>query len=497
MQNTSHDYQYDNIDSDQPMLKDAAIAVFDYNFVGGNILEELINKEESAEIFLSLKQKIFFSVTLATLIVFCIFNLSMVTYYFLLAINLLYFLILILRVYIILIGKKNIPISLNTLNLNEQELPRYTILVPLFKESEVISQLVHNLENLDYPKDKLQILLILEETDIQTQTALKQIKLKNYFTPLIVPYSYPQTKPKACNYALKHITGEYLVIFDAEDKPETLQLKKAVANFKNNSSNLVCCQGVLSYYNLKENWLTQMFSLEYAILFQRILPAFDHLNLPIPLGGTSNHFKTNNLRQLGGWDSYNVTEDADLGIKCARAGFKVKMIPTLTEEEATITLKAWLKQRSRWIKGFIQTYFVHMRNPSQLFRTLGLKGFITFNLMFGVCNFLYILVPLAFIVMYLVSLNIIPLNSSEIIFLKYLNIISLITGILSIMWSAFEIKQSNAQFKVISCWWSYPLYILLLPIASLLAVYQIFTKLHFWEKTKHGVTIIKNQELNF
>ncbi len=487
MRNASQGSQYKVIEPNQLELKDSAIATFDYDFANDNSLDGIINNDD-ARIFFSTEQKICLGFALCLSIFFGARSLSSSAYYFIVVVNLLYFLVLSFRIYVILIGKNRQPQQLELINISEHEWPSYTILVPLHDEPEVIRQLIYNLVKIDYPKEKLQILLILEESDLETQAALKKIKLEKYFIPIIVPYSYPQTKPKACNYALKYATGEYLVIYDAEDKPDVLQLKKAVTYFKRKSSDIVCYQAILSYFNLAENWLTQMFSLEYALLFERMLPAFGYLNLPIPLGGTSNHFRFKDLKQLGGWDAYNVTEDADLGIKCAKAKLKVEMLPSTTEEEATITIRAWLKQRSRWIKGFLQTYFVHMRNPMELYRSLGLKGFIAFNILIGICNFLYILIPLMIVVMSLITFDLIPLEPAKLKLVWYLSASCLIFGIISIQWSAYEIVVSSKKLNNIRVWWEFPLYTYLMPLASLIAVYQIFTKLHFWEKTKHGVT---------
>lgn len=489
--------QYKLLDTKNHILEDFAASLSNYSAISSPLQDIASNEDENAKIFLSTKQKIFIMSLFMLVLGSCIIDINAMIYSFLLFVNFLYILVLSLRNYIISYGQKCYTHLAVTDLLTDDELPFYTIMVPLYKEAEVAQQLILNLKNLDYPKNKLQILIILEEIDHETQKAVNALQLDDHFFKIIVPNTFPQTKPKACNYALQYAIGEYLVIYDAEDKPDPQQLKQAIAHFKTQDTNTVCYQAILTYYNSSENWLSKMFTIEYAILFQRILPAFQYLNLPIPLGGTSNHFKTQTLRRLGGWDSYNVTEDADIGIQCAKKALKIKILPSTTEEESPISFKNWFKQRSRWIKGFIQTYFVHMRNPLKLYRSLGLKGFLAFNILFGLCNFLYILVPLAFIILPLIKLHILVFETYKINLICTINLISLIYSILSIAWSAVEIRHTNTRISQIKCNWSYPLYILLLPIAALFSWYQIFTNLHFWEKTKHGVTTIKNQGLKF
>ncbi len=152
--------------------------------------------------------------------------------------------------------------------------------------------------------------------------ALRKHDLPPHFEVIVVPQGSPQTKPRALNYALQFCRGSLLTIYDAEDIPEPNQLREVARKFSGAGEKLACLQAQLSFYNPNENWLTRQFTAEYATLFGLILPALAAHNLPLPLGGTSNHFRTRNLRQIGGWDPYNVTEDADLGLRLARLGYR-------------------------------------------------------------------------------------------------------------------------------------------------------------------------------
>ncbi|MCB1510114.1 MAG: glycosyltransferase, partial [Hyphomicrobiaceae bacterium] len=242
----------------------------------------------------------------------------------------------------------------------DQTLPVYSVLVPLFREAEVLPGLVRALYRLDYPPEKLDILIILEAVDAETLAVAKSLGLPGHFRIVIVPDGAPRTKPKALNFALRFARGAFVTVFDAEDVPEPTQLLDAVDAFRRaRGRRLGCVQARLNIYNHRSSWLAAQFTLEYSALFDGMLPALQRLRLPIPLGGTSNHFPRSILDELGGWDPFNVTEDADLGIRLARAGYEIEMLASTTWEEAPATIRDWLPQRTRWLKGWMQTYLVH------------------------------------------------------------------------------------------------------------------------------------------
>ncbi|MBN8621044.1 MAG: glycosyltransferase, partial [Anaerolineae bacterium] len=278
--------------------------------------------------------------------------------------------------------------------LDDAELPIYSILVPVYKEPEVVPRLLKALSRIDYPREKLDVLLLMEEDDHETIAKAKEAAPPSFFRFILVPESLPRTKPKACNYGLRFCRGKYVTIYDAEDIPEPDQLKKAVAAFKSGDESLVCVQAALNYFNADENYLTRMFTLEYTYWFDSLLPGLDRLKLPIPLGGTSNHFRLDLLMKLGAWDPFNVTEDADLGIRAAMNGYTVGVIQSTTYEEANNAYRNWLRQRSRWIKGYMQTWLVHNRNPLRLLRGVGLRDWLSYNFFIGGTFAIFLINPL-------------------------------------------------------------------------------------------------------
>lgn len=255
--------------------------------------------------------------------------------------------------------------------LKDADLPVYTILVPMYKEPEVAQKIARYMTELDYPQDKLDVKLLLEEDDPETRQKIGEImdKLPSCFEVIVcksVPKGEPKTKPRACNWGLERAKGEYLVIYDAEDRPDGDQLKKAVVAFrrleKDGKKAVACLQAKLNYFNAKQNALTRFFTLEYTNWFDLFLPGLHALYIPIPLGGTSNHFKTSVIKELGGWDPFNVTEDCDLGMRLARRKYRTEVLDSTTWEEANSRVGNWVRQRSRWIKGYFQTHLVHTRD---------------------------------------------------------------------------------------------------------------------------------------
>ena len=268
--------------------------------------------------------------------------------------------------------------------LRDEDLPIYTILVPLYKETEVAEKIVRNLKAIDYPQEKLDVKLLLEEDDEDTIEACQNAALPPNFHLIVVPDSQPKTKPKACNHGLAEAKGEYLVIYDAEDRPEPDQLKKAICALRERvGPRTICLQAKLNYFNPRQNLLTRWFTIEYTTWFDLYLPGLHALGAPIPLGGTSNHFRTDVLQEIGGWDPFNVTEDCDLGIRLYRMGYKTEILDSTTWEEANSDVFNWIRQRSRWVKGYVQTHLVHMRRPLRTLWELGLWRFFGFLVSVG------------------------------------------------------------------------------------------------------------------
>jgi cellulose synthase/poly-beta-1,6-N-acetylglucosamine synthase-like glycosyltransferase len=255
-------------------------------------------------------------------------------------------------------------------------LPVYSVLVPLYREQAVVGQLIASLERLNWPRSKLDIKLVCERDDFDTIGEIRARALPSNYELVLVPTGGPRTKPKALNYALQFARGEIIAVFDAEDRPHPDQLLEAWQAFQRGGDQLACVQAPLIIGNFRQNLLTRMFAFEYATLFRGLLPWLASQGLVIPLGGTSNHFRRSCLDQVGGWDAYNVTEDADLGMRLARFGYGIDVITRGTVEDAPVDYSVWHKQRTRWIKGWMQTWLVHGRNPYATWRELGWWRFV-------------------------------------------------------------------------------------------------------------------------
>ncbi|MBI1276573.1 MAG: glycosyltransferase [Anaerolineaceae bacterium] len=380
--------------------------------------------------------------------------------------------------------------------LDDAELPIYSILVPVYKEPEVVPRLLKALSRIDYPREKLDVLLLMEEDDLETITKAKEAAPPSFFRFIIVPESLPRTKPKACNYGLNFCRGKYVTIYDAEDIPEPDQLKKAVAAFETGGDSLICVQAALNYFNAEENYLTRMFTLEYTYWFDTLLPGLDRLKLPIPLGGTSNHFRLDKLQELGAWDPFNVTEDADLGIRASCNGYTVGVIRSTTYEEANKAYKNWLRQRSRWIKGYMQTWLVHNRNPLILLRNVGLKDWLSYNLFIGGTVAIFLINPLMWL-FFATWLLFHPVWMGEIFsgWVWYVAFFSLIVGngtaiLLNIIG---VLKRKN--YKLLAYALTNPMYWCMHSISAYIGLWQLITKPFYWEKTDHGLTKVNTEAL--
>lgn len=357
----------------------------------------------------------------------------------------------------------------------------YTILVPLYKEIGKLKAIITNILALNYPKNKLDVKIIIEADDYLMIKEIALYNLPSFFHIIYVPVSFPRTKPKALNYALEYCRGEYLVVYDAEDIPDPDQLLKSLNAFKKLPPEYICLQAKLNFYNKDENLLTKMFNIEYSLWFEYILKGLSLFNLPVTLGGTSNHFKTDILRKIGGWDSYNVTEDAELGIRIYNNGYKVYIIDSYTWEESPISLGNWLNQRARWIKGFLQTFFVFQMQKN---KKITLKQIITIYIFIGLSTYSFLGVPFI-IVTIIINQNLI---------IKYLWLINSYFISIYLYGSTFYIlntswKTKKVKFIDIIALILWPFYFLLHTIASYKAIWEIIFRPFKWNKTKHGVSI--------
>ena len=373
--------------------------------------------------------------------------------------------------------------------LADADWPRYTILCPLYREAEVIPQFVEAMLALDYPKDKLQILLLTEEDDASTYQAIRAQRLPSHFTLVTVPAGKPRTKPRACNYGLLQSTGDYVVIYDAEDIPDPLQLKKAVLTFANQGPEIACVQAKLNFYNTGQNLLTRWFTAEYSLWFDLTLPGLQRLGVPLPLGGTSNHFRADMLRLMGAWDAFNVTEDCDLGLRMAYYGFKTAMLNSTTYEEANSRLKNWIRQRSRWIKGYMQTYLVYMRKPQVYLRRGRLGEFLSLQLFVGGKTLVLLVNPFMWMLIVLYVL-LHPIALYHTLFpapVLYMSAACLIFGNFFYTYTHLIGCMRRDHFNLVKWTLFIPIYWAMASAAAFMALQQLILKPHYWEKTQHGL----------
>jgi cellulose synthase/poly-beta-1,6-N-acetylglucosamine synthase-like glycosyltransferase len=371
--------------------------------------------------------------------------------------------------------------------LRDDELPIYTVLVPMYREPEMLPLLAQALRELDYPLGKLDIKLVLEADDEATIAVARTLGLEGVFEVIRVPPSLPKTKPKACNYALRFARGDFVVVYDAEDRPEPDQLRKVVATFARADERVACLQCRLNYYNADENWLTRMFALDYALWFDQVLPGLERLGIPIPLGGTSNHFRIKVLRELRAWDPFNVTEDADLGIRLSQKGYRVGIVDSTTFEEAIHRPGSWIRQRSRWIKGYMQTLLVHTRRPLHLIRRAGLIGFLGFVFFIGGTVLSGLLNPL-FWAIYLVWLALFWTGFDPVFpeFLLFLSLLNLLAGNGAFAYLNMLAPIRRGWFHLVPFSLTIVGYWVLMSVAAYKALWQLIRAPFYWEKTDHG-----------
>lgn len=210
--------------------------------------------------------------------------------------------------------------------------------------------------------------------------------------------------------------------------------------------------------------------------------------MPIPLGGTSNHFKLAELNKLGAWDPYNVTEDADLGIRIYRAGYRCGTITRPTQEEAPPIFSVWLPQRTRWMKGWMQTILVHSRSPALMLKQMGWKSFLMFHLLITSVVISSLVHPF-FLVLTIAQL--LGYGGDLHGFLDAVSRMSaifvLIGGYLAYGLLAFLVLGHNKLTHIRGYLFTLPLYWLLLSMAGWRAAGQLLQNPHKWEKTRHGL----------
>ncbi len=371
----------------------------------------------------------------------------------------------------------------------DSELPRYTILVPAYGEPEVVGDLLEAMSRLEYPADKLQVLLLLEADDELTIAAARDYEDSESVTIVLVPPAEPRTKPKACNYGLEFATGDIVTIYDAEDHPEPLQLRRTVAAFARSPRDVVCIQSKLAYHNSHQNLLTGWFTAEYNLWFGYLLPGMMRSRSPIPLGGTSNHLRRDVLEGIGAWDPFNVTEDADLGLRLHALGYRTAVLDSITMEEANSDPINWIRQRSRWYKGYLQTWLVHIRRPGQMWRSVGPRSFVRLTLILAgtpiiaVLNLVFwFITALWFLGQPTVVGDFFPW------FVYFPALIALIVGNGATLYMNLVSLREDDRSDLIIPALTVPAFFAMMSVAAAKGVYQLIRSPSYWEKTVHGLS---------
>ncbi len=374
--------------------------------------------------------------------------------------------------------------------LDERQLPVYSILVPLYREAGVVPRLVDGINGIDYPKTKLDVRLLCEEDDGETIDAIRALSLPPHFKLVVVPQSTPKTKPKACNYGLLQAEGEIVVIYDAEDRPDPDQLKKAVLAFQKADPRVTCVQAKLNYFNQGQNLLTRWFAAEYSLWFDLLLPGLDAEKAPIPLGGTSNHFITERLVSSAAGTRSTSPRTPTSASACTRPATRRRSSTRPRSRRPTRKLPNWIRQRSRWIKGYIQTWLVHMRHPLRLLRQLGFRGFLSFQLMVGGTFVVFLLNPIFWLlttVFFLTEIGVIQQLFPSFIF--YLAATELFIGNFVFLYVNLAGLMQRGYFDLIKYALLIPIYWGLMSIGAWRGLIQLFTNPFYWEKTEHGLDI--------
>ncbi len=365
-------------------------------------------------------------------------------------------------------------------------LPVISVLVPLYREERIAAHLVQRVSQLDYPHGLLDLCLVVEEDDMTTRTTLARTALPPWMRVISVPRGNVKTKPRAMNYALDFCRGSIIGIYDAEDAPAADQLRRVAARFAQVGPEVACLQGCLDFYNTRHNWLARCFTLEYASWFRVMLPGIARLGLVVPLGGTTLFFRRRVLENLGAWDAHNVTEDADLGVRLVRAGYRTEVLDITTGEEANCVAVPWVKQRSRWLKGYAMTYAVHMRAPRSLWRDLGAWRFFGVQALFLGTVLQFALAPLLW------SMWVLPFGLPHpVTTLTGPGSMAAIIGVF-VCSEAVSLGIAVRAAARTGRWWLVP-WAITLPVYFTLAtaaMYKAFAEmLHrpfYWDKTQHG-----------
>ena len=379
------------------------------------------------------------------------------------------------------------PSGSNVVRLSDhRDMPVISILVPLYREERVLPSLLANIAALDYPPELLDVKIVIEARDTVTAGALSRMVLPAHVDVVTVPDHKLKTKPRAMNYAINFCRGSIVGILDAEDRPEPDQLRKVVHSLHSAPPDVACVQGRLDFYNPCHNWLSRCFTIEYGVWFSLLLRGTRRLGLPIPLGGTTVYFRRKHLEDVSGWDAHNVTEDADLGIRLFRFGYRAEYIDTTTWEEANSRPVPWIRQRSRWLKGYMMTWAVHARNPIRLMQDLGpVSGlYVHILLLGGIVS--YLSIPVFWIVL---------AGTFGVDLVAWLGgpgwlwtgaFASMLAGQAVMLGAAFAAAAERGKRHLLPWVPTLLFYWPLGALAGFKALLEMIYAPHYWDKTEHG-----------
>jgi cellulose synthase/poly-beta-1,6-N-acetylglucosamine synthase-like glycosyltransferase len=374
------------------------------------------------------------------------------------------------------------------LRVPDADLPFYTVMIAAYREAAVIGKLIENIGQFEYPIDRLEVLILIEEDDEETLETLRHVDAGPQFKLVVVPPGEPRTKPKALNFGLTMARGDIVAVFDVEDTPDILQLRRSAVALNRFGPEVACLQAKLSYGNSEQNFITRNFTIEYAMWFSFFLPGLVSLNAPIPLGGTSNHFRRAALRQLGGWDPFNVTEDCDLGVRMFREGFQVKILESVTLEEANSDFVNWVKQRSRWYKGYLQTFLIHLRSPREVTEDMGWRGVLHLCAFVGSTPVLAVLNPFFW------GLTIVWFIAHPVFLIEifpapvyYVGLVLWAFGNFLLWYLTILTARVTSRDTLVFTAVLVPVYWVMMSIAAVKAMWQLVVTPSFWEKTAHGL----------
>jgi cellulose synthase/poly-beta-1,6-N-acetylglucosamine synthase-like glycosyltransferase len=436
-----------------------------------------------------------------------------------------------LRLVIMAVGRAYRPPRRVTVRPEDPGLPDYAVLLPVHKEANMLRHLVTRINKLEYPRQRLHVLLLIEADDEETLAAARDIGLRfdsdpdpgasqnqghgfgpapapaphplSHVTVVVIPPGGPKTKPNAMNVAMRKVTElrcTFLTIFDAEDRPEPDQLLKAVGTFRLAPPELACLQAELAFWNDDTNWVSALYWIAYKIHFVRFLPGLAKLGLPIPLGGTSNHFRVSALRDAAlpdgsVWDAHNLTEDADLGARLISAGYRIQLLTSVTLEEAPVNSRVVDKQQRRWKGGYLQTGLVHTRHPVRAIRKMGLVRWFCFNLLMLGTPFSFLINPVfyALTITYFVTRThvITELFPTAIYYpsLALLVIGNFVLVFELILTCLEEAGSTRGRYSLLWYMMLAPLMWLWMSYSTYIATWELLTGKRGWHKTPHGHTL--------